>query len=77
MSDFFGGGVTYQVNPAGSDITDFNLTTDRLDFGEISVHGLILGSLPERSFKLGSWHFDLFSLHTAIAHDLLNCDRQG
>ena len=47
MSDFFGGGVTYQVNPAGSDITDFNLTTDRLDFGEISVHGLILGSLPD------------------------------
>ena len=47
MTDSFNSGVTYQVNPAGSDITDFNLTTDRLDFGEISVHGLILGSLPD------------------------------
>ncbi len=47
MTDSFNRGVTYQVNPAGSDITDFNLTTDRLDFGEISVHGLILGSLPD------------------------------
>ncbi len=47
MTDSFTGGVTYKVNPAGSDITDFNPTTDRLDFGEISVHGLILGALPD------------------------------
>ncbi len=47
MTDSFIGGVTYQANPAGSDITNFNPTTDRLDFGEISVHGLILGSLPD------------------------------
>lgn len=47
MTDSFNSGVTYQVNPAGSDITHFNLITDRLDFGEISVHGLILGSLPD------------------------------
>ena len=47
MTDSFTSGVTYQVNPAGSDITDFNPTTDRLDFGEISVHGLILGALPD------------------------------
>ena len=47
MTDSFIGGMTYQANPAGSDITDFNPTTDRLDFGEISVHGLILGALPD------------------------------
>ena len=47
MTDSFIGGVTYQANPAGSDITDFNPTKDRLDFGEISVHGLILGALPD------------------------------
>lgn len=47
MTDSFIGGVTYQANPAGSDITVFNPTTDRLDFGEISVHGLILGALPD------------------------------
>ncbi|MEJ6658987.1 MAG: glycosyl hydrolase family 18 protein [Synechococcus sp. ChSW.bin.154] len=47
MADFLGGGVTYQVNPAGSDITNFDPTSDRLDFGEISVHGLILGALPD------------------------------
>ena len=47
MTDSFNSGVTYQVNPAGSDITDFDPITDRLDFGEISVHGLILGSLPD------------------------------
>ena len=47
MTDSFNSGVTYQINPAGSDITDFNLTTDRLDFGEISVHGLILGALAD------------------------------
>ena len=47
MTDSFTSGVTYQVNPAGPDITDFNPTKDRLDFGEISVHGLILGALPD------------------------------
>ena len=47
MTDSFANGVSYQVNPAGSDIADFNPTTDRLDFGEISVHGLILGALPD------------------------------
>ena len=47
MTDSLIGGVTYQANPAGSDITVFNPTTDRLDFGEISVHGLILGALPD------------------------------
>ena len=47
MTDSFNSGVTYQVNPAGSDITDFDPIIDRLDFGEISVHGLILGSLPD------------------------------
>ncbi len=44
---FFSCGLTYQLNPAGSDVTGFNPTTDRLDFGEISVHGLILGALPD------------------------------
>ena len=47
MTDAFNSGVTYQVNPAGSDITEFDPTRDRLDFGEISVHGLILGSLSD------------------------------
>ena len=47
MADFLGGGVTYQVNPAGADITNFDPTSDRLDFGEISVHGLILGELAD------------------------------
>ena len=47
MTDSFNSGVTYLVNPAGSDITEFDPITDRLDFGEISVHGLILGSLPD------------------------------
>ncbi len=46
MADF-SGGVTYQVNPAGADIPKFDLINDRLDFGEISVHGLILGSLVD------------------------------
>ena len=40
-------GVTYQVNPAGSDITGFNPSSDQLEFGQISVHGLILGTLPD------------------------------
>ena len=45
MTNSFSGGINYQVNTAGSDITNFDLTADRLDFGEISVHGLILGTL--------------------------------
>ena len=47
MTNSLTGGVTYQVNPAGSDITSFNPTSDQLEFGQISVHGLILGTLPD------------------------------
>ena len=47
MTNALIGGVTYQVNPAGSDITSFNPSSDQLEFGQISVHGLILGTLPD------------------------------
>ena len=47
MTNSLTGGVTYQVNPAGSDITSFNPTSDQLEFGQISVHGLILGTLSD------------------------------
>ena len=47
MTTLLDGGVTYQVNPAGFDITGFDPTSDRLDFGDISVHGLILGTLSD------------------------------
>ena len=47
MTNSFIGGEVYQVNPAGPDITAFNPASDRLDFGQISVHGLILGTLPD------------------------------
>ena len=48
MTDSLIGGVTYQANPAESDITDFNPTTDRLDFGEISIHDLNNFGLKKR-----------------------------
>ena len=38
-------GRVFTINPAGADIVDFNPATDRLDFGDISVHNLILGKL--------------------------------
>ena len=38
-------GKTYSVNTSGADIIGFDPSRDRLDFGEISVHGLILGKL--------------------------------
>ena len=36
-------GRVFPVNPAGADIVGFNPSVDRLDFGDISVHNLILG----------------------------------
>ena len=47
MSNFIGGGKTVAVNPSGADIVGFNPRRDVLDFGDISVHGLILGSLAD------------------------------
>ncbi len=41
-STFTGGGQTYAANPSGADIVGFDPSTDQLDFGSISVHGLIL-----------------------------------
>ena len=41
------GGQTYAVNASGADITGFDPSRDRLDFGDISVHGLILGKLVD------------------------------
>ena len=40
------GGQVFAVNPAAADIVGFNPATDRLDFGEVSVHNLIVGKLP-------------------------------
>ena len=71
MTDSFTSGVTYQVNPAGSDITDFNPTTDRLDFGEISVHGLILGALPDGTAAIvNPWGDQLQALQGLSWNDL-------
>ena len=38
-----GSAQVFAVNPAGADITGFDPAVDRLDFGEISVHNLIVG----------------------------------
>ncbi|NBS32980.1 MAG: hypothetical protein EBS83_09295 [Planctomycetia bacterium] len=38
-----GSGQVFAVNPAGPDIVGFDPAVDRLDFGEISVHNLIVG----------------------------------
>ncbi|WP_254427960.1 glycosyl hydrolase family 18 protein [Synechococcus sp. WH 8101] len=43
------GGRVVSVNPSGSDLLGFDPSRDRLDFGEISVHGLILGKLADGS----------------------------
>ena len=47
MIDFIGGGKIVAANPSGLDIVNFDSRRDSLDFGDISVHGLILGSLPD------------------------------
>ena len=39
-------GRVFSVNPAGPDIVAFDPAVDRLDFGDVSVHNLILGKLP-------------------------------
>lgn len=39
-------GRVFVVNPAGPDIVGFDPAVDRLDFGEVSVHNLIVGKLP-------------------------------
>ena len=44
MFDFIGGGKIVAANPSGLDIVNFDPRRDSLDFGDISVHGLILGS---------------------------------
>lgn len=43
------GGTTFAVNPSGADILNFDPTRDQLDFGDISVHGLVLGKLSDGS----------------------------
>ena len=47
MTDFLGGGTIVSVNPTDADISGFDPLRDVLDFGDISVHGLILGTLPD------------------------------
>jgi GH18 family chitinase len=39
-------GRVFVVNPAAPDIIGFDPAVDRLDFGEVSVHNLVLGKLP-------------------------------
>ena len=47
MVSFVGGGVTYAVTPSGPDLQGFDPRKDVLDFGDVSVHGLILGTLSD------------------------------
>lgn len=53
------GGTTFKVNPSGADIVNFDPTRDLLDFGDISVHGLILGKLDDGSaIIVNPWGID-------------------
>ena len=47
MVSFDGGGVTYAVTSSGPDLQGFDPRKDVLDFGDVSVHGLILGTLSD------------------------------
>ena len=45
---FIGGGLDRVVGTSGV-ITGFDPLRDRLDFGDVSVHGMILGKLADGS----------------------------
>ena len=77
MTDSFNRGVTYQVNPAGSDITAFDPSTDRLDFGEISVHGLILGALPDGTAAIVNPWADQVQALQGLSWNDLSLDNLG
>jgi chitinase len=74
------GGVTYSVNPSGADIENFDPTRDKLDFGDTSVHGLILGKLSDGSaIIVNPWGTDdyqriLDSNGNALRWDQLSLD---
>ena len=73
-------GNTYSVNPSGPDIENFDPTRDQLDFGDISVHGLILGKLADGSAAIvNPWGTDnyqriLDSNGNALRWDQLTLD---
>jgi chitinase len=74
------GGTDYSVNPSAADITGFDPTRDRLDFGDISVHGLILGKLEDGSAVIvnpwqdGDFQRILTADGTALRWDQLTLD---
>lgn len=45
-------GQVFRVNPADPDILDFDPAKDQLDFGDLSVHGLIVGKLPSNEIAI-------------------------
>ena len=68
MSNFIGGGKTVAVNPSAADIVGFNPRRDALDFGEISVHGLILGTLPDGTAAIvNPWRPDDYQALVGLA----------
>ena len=68
MSNFIGGGKTVAVNPSAADIVGFNPRRDVLDFGEISVHGLILGTLPDGTAAIvNPWRPDDYQALVGVA----------
>ena len=74
------GGTDYSVNPSAADIVGFDPSRDRLDFGDISVHGLILGKLQDGSAVIvnpwqdGDYQRILTADGTALRWDQLTLD---
>ena len=49
-----GGGVKYRADPNADDIVGFNAAIDEIDFGDTSVHGLIVSKSPSGEVVIDS-----------------------
>jgi hypothetical protein len=68
---FVGGGTVHAVNSSGADIEGFDPATDQLDFGSISVHGLILTETADGEAALRNvWGSDAQVLKGVSVADL-------
>ena len=66
---FIGGGIDHVAGTSGM-ISGFDLLRDRLDFGDVSVHGMILGKLVDGSAVIvNPWQPDSYQRITDLNGD--------
>lgn len=71
------GGVKYQADYFGDDITNFDVARDELDFGDTSVHNMIINKTPQGELIIDNPWWDDMQIVQGVAFDDFTAENFG